>query len=62
VKHVQEELESPYTVEKCDYMDGCDCEIVEVIPEKARGMLFDNVYIYDANSLLEIGERSIIIV
>lgn len=41
VKHVQEELESPYTVEKCDYVDGCDCEIVEVIPEKARGYFID---------------------
>ena len=45
VKHIQEELESPYIVEKCDFMDGCECAIVKVIPEKARGRPFDTVYI-----------------
>jgi hypothetical protein len=43
VKHVQEELESPYTVETCDYVDGCECTIVQFIPEKARGRPFDTV-------------------
>jgi hypothetical protein len=43
VKHVPEKLESPYRVEKCDFMDGCECSIAKVIPEKARGRPFDTV-------------------
>jgi hypothetical protein len=57
VSHVQEEFESSLTVEKCDYMDGCKCAIVNVIPEKARGRPFHTVYIYDTHTLLELGQR-----
>jgi len=37
VKHIKENLKSPYTVEKCDFIEGCFCSIVKVIPEEARG-------------------------
>ena len=42
VTNVQEKLELPYVVEHCD-MNECECAIVEVIPEKARGRPFDTV-------------------
>ena len=45
VKSVQEELKTSYIVEKCDLIPGCECAIVNVIPEGARGMLYDTVYI-----------------
>jgi hypothetical protein len=61
VNHVQEELESSLTLEKCDFMDGCKCAIVKVIPEKARGRPFDIVYIYDTHTLLELRQRSSIV-
>lgn len=61
MKNVTEGLESPYTVEKCDFMDGCDCAIVEVIPGKARGMLFDTVYTYMMQILCLNWEKEVVV-
>jgi hypothetical protein len=57
VKHVKEGLASPYIVENCDFGNECNCALVNVIPEKARGMLFNTAYVRDGNTLLELGER-----
>jgi hypothetical protein len=60
VKHFEEGLEPPIPVEKCNIMDGCTCAIEKVIPEKARGMLFDTVYIHDTYTLLELGQKEVV--
>ncbi|XP_021934574.1 cadherin EGF LAG seven-pass G-type receptor 2-like isoform X4 [Zootermopsis nevadensis] len=36
VKRIQEGLNVPYTLEKCDFGNGCQCTLESVIPEKAR--------------------------
>jgi hypothetical protein len=56
VKRVPEER-SPYIVEKCDYVDGCKCDIADVMPDKAKGRPFDTVYINDTHTLLKLGQR-----
>jgi hypothetical protein len=60
VKNVKEGLEQPYIVEKCNIMDGCTCTIEKIIPEKARGMLFDTVYVHDTYTLLELGHKEVV--
>jgi len=49
VKSVQEHFTVPFLVEKCDFIAGCKCSIVKVIPEKAKGRQFDTIYIYDTH-------------
>jgi hypothetical protein len=60
VKNITEGLEPPYTVYECDYKKGCTCAIEEITPEKARGMLFDTVYIYDTHTVLELRHKEVV--
>jgi hypothetical protein len=43
MKQVQEGLKSPYPLERCDNGDGCECTLENIIPEKAKGMIFDSL-------------------
>lgn len=51
VKHIQEGLETPYTLEKCDFGNGCGCSLENIIPENARGMAFDTLYVNELTKL-----------
>ncbi|XP_033610358.1 uncharacterized protein LOC111871971 isoform X2 [Cryptotermes secundus] len=35
-KQIQEGLKSPYSLESCDYGDGCECTLENITPEKAN--------------------------
>jgi hypothetical protein len=43
VKRIQEGLNVPYTLEKCDFGNLCRCTLENIIPEKAKGMEFDTL-------------------
>jgi hypothetical protein len=51
VKAIQEGLNVPYTLEKCDYGNECQCTLEKVIPEEAKGMEFNTLSVGELTKL-----------